>query len=394
MTRTTMNYSDYEQHKIYQQLDFDINIELSTGEHQPTIIHEAYGTLSALAWVEQFVKASINSKSLPDFTQHNKDNRGATKRRSLTDYYALLNTMTGAYDERYFYSPRVEVFFQACKSLGLITQAFRFERNPLEQDFVTGQSYLDTYNALIERIRELCSKSKFKNKLKEHERSVRRRGAKAMMWEHKLFNWKSRHLLMPLTLEYKPEFRCRVTPELIQEHLQRLLTNRRCNGLLNGIKHYVWRIEEGDKVGLHIHILVAYDGQSHQDMAISRSICTYWETVITEGMGYARSSSMYKNTSKLRTFGAAAGQIDSHDHAKRQTLRGALRYLVKADQFLKKKKGRRFKTFGMSQPPEPSGMGRPRMKAKLAIVHCLAQKRLPSSDGRLRDDQQPMADAA
>jgi hypothetical protein len=359
-----MDYSEDEQYDIYDQLAIYNNIELSTDDNHTAIIHEAYDTLSSLAYIERFAKACANSKLLPDFKQRSSMDGESLQRRSLTSYYPLLNRMIAAFDERYFYSPRVDVFFQACISLDLMTQHFAFERNPLQHDFLTGHCFLDTYHALIEKIRELCNKVKFKKKLKGHERSVRRREAKALMWEKKLFAWKSRHLIIPLTLEYKPEFRQEVTPELVQQHLQRLLGNRRSNNLLRGIENYVCRIEEGDTVGLHVHLLIAYAGKSHEDMSISKSICRYWETVITESMGYANSSSMYKYNNKLRTYGACAGQIDQHEHEKRQVLRDALRYLVKADQFLKRKSSKKFKTFGMSQPREPSGMGRPRIETK------------------------------
>lgn len=363
MSSITDYYTADGQWHVYQQLDYHNNVERSTGDDQLGIIHNTYGTLSALSTIEQFVRASVNSTYLPVFSDHSNDNSTETTKRRLANYYTSLNIMTGAYDERYFYSPRVDAFFQACRELGLTTGFSSFGKNPLENDFGTGQCYLDVYHALIIRIRELCSTPKFRRKLREHERSVRRREAKALMWEKKLFEWRSRHLIIPLTLEYRPQFREQVTPELIQEHLQHLLGNKRSNALLSGIKHYVWRIEEGDKTGLHVHLLIAYRGDSHQDMSISRSICDYWETVVTEGMGYARSSSMYKGSRTLRTYGACAGQIDHHEYEKRQLLRGSLRYLVKSDQFLKRKAGRKFRTFGMSQPPERSGIGRPRVKS-------------------------------
>lgn len=355
-----MDYSEDEQCNIYNRLAIDNNIELTMDDNHPAIIHEAYDTLLSLAYIERFVKACVNSKLLPDYKHSTTSDDESLTRRSLASYYPLLNRMIAAFDDRYFYSPRVDVFFQACISLDLMTQHFAFESNPLQHDFVTGHCFLDTYHALIENIRELCNKAKFKKKLKDHERSVRRREAKALMWEQKLFAWKSRHLIIPLTLEYKPEFRQEITPELVQKHLHRLLGNRRSNNLLSGITNYVWRVEEGDKVGLHVHILIAYSGDSRQDMSISKSICEYWATVITEGIGTANSSNMYKSSNKLRTYGACAGQIDQHEQEKRQVLRGALQYLVKADQFLKRKSSRNFKTFGMSLPLEPSGMGRPR----------------------------------
>lgn len=103
--------------------------------------------------------------------------------------------------------------------------------------------------------------------------------------ERHVYEKRSRYLILFLTLNYKPEYRDDVTIDDLRSHRGRLLRNIECNSLLKGIEAYIWKIEEGPKSGLHIHLLIFYSGSHRADAYIAQRIGEYWETVATRGVG-------------------------------------------------------------------------------------------------------------
>lgn len=92
-------------------------------------------------------------------------------------------------------------------------------------------------------------------------RKAFRNAEKVIKLEDAMFNWRSRHLILVLTLSYRPEYRHLVDLGTIRLHRDRLLNNRRSNELLSGINGYAWKIENGNHgAGLHIR---AFALESH-----------------------------------------------------------------------------------------------------------------------------------
>lgn len=350
---TTMDNTD-----AYWQLDFNHNIERSSDIDNLTIIHDGFTRITHRAMIEKFVRKVLNTKKLAF------DVNGDLvfpESNALPNYYRDVDVMLSAYDERYEGTPQVDVFFKACKDLGFLDSGAPFRFRDEKPEWYCGpKRNAEWFNALIERIRKLCGKGWYKKRVRQDERRRLQRLAAAMQWEQRLFDGRFRHLMMFITLQYKPQYRDEVTPEQVQEDLGRLLNNRRSNGLLRGIKEFIWHIEESDKTGLHVHILIAYDGESKRDMSISQSICRYWVNVITQGRGHAHTANLYRNSQKRKQQVDCLGLVCHDDDEKRDALRQRLlTYMAKANQLLKRKTCR-FRTFGMSQPPEHSGKGRKR----------------------------------
>lgn len=355
-----MEYEDNDDD--YRQIAYDNCIEASNEDTNLTTIHEGIDEIIHRAKIERFVKKVMSTKRLAFDVKQN----GELWLMPLSRYYSDMHMMLSAYDKRYEGTPEVNVFFKACYELGFLgqptAQTFIYES---PRAYCGTKRYAEWFNDLIERIRKLCSKGWYKKKIRQHERRRKKRLAAALQWEHRLFAGKSRHLMMFLTLGYKREYRDEVTLEQFQADLDHLLNNRRSNGLLNGIKEYVWHREEGNYTGLHVHILIAYDGGRKGDMSISKDICEYWEMVITRGKGHAHSANLYRRNRVKKGQVDCLGQVDqSHDITREAIRSEILPYLSKSDQLLKKKTSR-FRTFGMSQPPEPSGKGRPRKKREI-----------------------------
>lgn len=176
--------------------------------------------------------------------------------------------------------------------------------------------------------------------------------ASALELEAAMFNHRSRYLILYLTLSYRPEYKNYLSLEDIQRDRDHLLNNRRSNTLLQGIKGYVWKIEEGGAGGgLHMHLLIFYSGECHADVYYAREIGEYWTNVITQGRGCYWNSNDNKEGYARYGFGVGIGQINRHDDAKRQALRQILAYLAKEEQQVRSKTTPHDRLFGRSQYP-------------------------------------------
>lgn len=349
---------------IYREIDRFNNIEITSRRGRKTaIIHaQSYGKFTALGWVERFVKKVINSKNLPSkkALENHIVHQHIAQRASIVSYYPMLNAMRLAYDERYRYNLYVHAFFASCEKLGILEPGFQWKRDfyygPLPGEF----DYIGLFHALILDIKAYCTSKEFLDKLEEKKKQIEEQKANLLQWENRLFQWRSRHLLLHLTLKYKSEFRDELTLEIMQDHWQQLMNNKRMNAMLRGINHFIWHIEEGDDIGVHMHVIIAYDRNSNRDMQVVGQICDYFNDQITHGKGDAHADNFFKKSIERKGQQDGTGQIDADDREKREGLRTALLYLAKADQLLKRKKHSRVRTFGMSQIPEHSGLGRPR----------------------------------
>lgn len=344
--------SDNNYWDIYTLIDDDINVERGRVGSYPVIIHPMWGRLSTLAKVEWLVREAANTVQLP-FDMTAASPARSVRLKGLATGFTFMEQMLEAYDDRYEYAPRVEIFYLACQQLGLLPVVWEFRSNVFEMDPETGIFYGEVFNKLIEAIRELCREAVFTAKLKRHQREVLQREQGVEAWERALFKWKSRHIIIPLTLGYQPQYRHQITPERIQKDLERLLNNRRSNHRLKGMQHYVRRIEEGDEVGLHIHLLVAYNGKKNSGMGAAKFICDYWERNVTYGEGQASSGNFRQGSHLQGTYDRCAGKLDRGNEDGRARLLRALKYLAKADQLLKRK-SHKFRTFDMSHPPKHS----------------------------------------
>jgi hypothetical protein len=165
-----------------------------------------------------------------------------------------------------------------------------------------------------------------------------------------MFEKRSRYLILVLTLSYKPEVQHMITLDIIRQHRDHLLNNRRCNELLRGINGYVWKIEEGQSSGgLHLHVVIFYSGAHRADIHIAKRIGEHWQTTVTNGMGSYWNSNAHKEWHAQYGHGVGTGQIDRDDTFKRGALCQNLLYLAKDDQHVTEKKDPHLRLFGTSQ---------------------------------------------
>lgn len=184
------------------------------------------------------------------------------------------------------------------------------------------------------------------------DRRVMRNAEKVIQFEQAMFDWRSRHLILVLTLGYRSDFQQFVTLDTIRQHRDRLLNNRRSNQLLAEINGYVWKIEEGcGGGGLHLHLVLFYSGDHRCDIHFAERIGEYWVNVITEGGGSYWNSNANWRRHAMYGHGIGTGQIDRHDHEKREALRKNLLYVAKGEQRVSKGDNPRLRMFGTSMHP-------------------------------------------
>ncbi len=99
-----------------------------------------------------------------------------------------------------------------------------------------------------------------------------------------------------------------MTFDEIQKHRKKFFNNCRTNKLLRGIVDYIWKLEEGDESGLHLHVLIFYTADSCRDVYIAQQLGEYWKDVVTDGIRCSRSTIKPSLTVRPRRLIGYAGK--------------------------------------------------------------------------------------
>jgi hypothetical protein len=360
---------DQEALGVAARLDERMNLEQTDmNGKRTTVVHKGYASRH-LFEMERFVKDIVEKGWKCGFIDESTHCSRASKIRELylgKRYYYQLNSWLERYSDIYQYSPRVEAFYDTCKAMGLIGQESVFEFHlPEEIEAGSGMRYMDWFNALIGQVDARCQTRDFKERERLRATNAERRKENVLALEQEMFSeekGRSRWLVLSLTLRYKPRYRRWITPEIIQQHRDRLFAARRYNDLMEGVKNYVWAIEQGEDTGLHLHVILFYSAESNHDEYIAMQIGEYWENVVTKGKGdyWNSNDGKLKEGYRRKGHGIGVGQINWDDYDKREALRINLVYLAKTEQYLMIKTTNGIHTFGMGQMPEKVKAGRPR----------------------------------
>jgi hypothetical protein len=360
---------DREAPEVIARLDERTNLEQTDMDgKRMTIIHKGYASRH-LFEIEKFVNNIVDEGwrggRIEEFTNYAE----MVKTRGLNlgkKYYRHVNNWLERYSDIYRYSTRVEAFYDVCKSMGLIGQKRSFEFLLFgELEIKTDNSYMNLFNELIAQVYARCQAREFKECERLRKANAERNRRNVLALEDAMFSeetGRSRWLILSLTLRYKPSYRRRITPEIIQQHRDRFFAARRFNELMSGIKNYVWTIEQGEDTGLHLHVILFYSAGSNHDEYIAMQIGEYWENIVTEGKGdyWNSNDGKLKKGYEEKGHGVGVGQMNWKDFAKREALRINLVYLAKTEQYLMIKVADSFRTFGMGQVPKKAKSGRPR----------------------------------
>ena len=181
---------------------------------------------------------------------------------------------------------------------------------------------------------EVTRNNEIKNRKAEQAR-VRRNREKGLEFEERMFFRKSRHLVLFLTLNYKPKYREDVTLSTIQGHRDKFLDYMMADAhpLLGEINGLIWKLEEGKMSGgLHLHFLIFYSGKRRGDVMIAMRLGEYWADIITRGWGAYRNSNADKDRLEYR-WGVGIGQVNRNLDPRRESLQLFIEnYMAKSNQ--------------------------------------------------------------
>ncbi|EOH6075505.1 inovirus-type Gp2 protein [Burkholderia cenocepacia] len=356
--------------KIYEYIDVVRNTERAeiAGEERILLLPSFDLMRALLADMEALVRDVEFSKDAVGFEiLHNKWNKPVAVPEPLGKrfFYSMKAFFQNfAYAERHVYSPHVSALCEAFEALGLHPLVFTF-RDPGSVERRTGKTHGETFNDVTKKVAEIVGSKRFRDRLRVRRRNAERNEAKGLAIEQQVFENKSRQLVLMLHFGFKEQHRSKITLDEIQKHRKKFFNNCRTNKLLRGIVDYIWKLEEGDESGLHLHVLLFYTADSCRDVYIAKQLGEYWVKV-TGGKGHYWNSNANKAFHEKHGHGVGTGEINWDDDAKREALRENIRYMTKADQFLKMKYGEHGRVFGTSQVKQKEKSGRPRnVKPKL-----------------------------
>lgn len=365
-----MSFEEDDVKKIYEYSDLVRNTERAgiEGEEKIVLLPSLDLLRTSLASMEAMVRDIEFSKGEAGFEiGRNKLGRPVVVPKPLgkRHFYALKAFFQNyAYAERYVYSVHVSALCEVFEALGLHPVTFAF-REPGSIEPSTGKTHGETFNEVVRKVAEIVDSKQFRERLRVRRRNAERNEAKGLAIEQQVFENKARQLVLVLHFGYKEQHRMRMTLDEIQAHRKKFFNNCRTNKLLRGIVDYIWKMEEGDESGLHLHVLIFYTADSCRDVYIAKQLGEYWVKV-TGGKGQYWNSNANKLFHEKHGHGVGTGEINWDDDAKREALRTNIRYMTKADQFLKMKYGEHCRVFGTSQVKEREKSGRPRtVKSKL-----------------------------
>ncbi|APC69685.1 rolling circle replication-associated protein [Ralstonia pseudosolanacearum] len=373
---------DFEQvHEFSEQVRNTEIIELD-GE-ETSVLYDSYRLLKpSLIRIEQMAREVEFAKEGKFFeikqNQHGKQLAVPTAlgRR----YYSRLATFhqLATHSRRYVFSAYVEAVVEALQSAGLHFGAFTFGE-PTYRDPYQGRMHAEVANEVGAKLVEILDSKAFKSSLRARRRNVQRNEARGLSIERQVFANKSRALVLMLHFGYLDQYRDTITPEEIQKHRRKFFNNCRSNKLLRGIVDYIWKLEDGDRSGLHLHVLIFYTTKAFRDVLIAKLIGDYWVKV-TDGKGRYWNSNANKDDHATRGFGVGTGEINWDDHDKREALRKVVQYMTKADQYVRARCGEHSHLFGTSQVKEKAKSGRPRNVQSVAEASACFDQTDPPKD--------------
>ncbi|WP_186079135.1 inovirus-type Gp2 protein [Burkholderia gladioli] len=367
-----MSFEEDDFEKIYEYGEWVRNTERAeiAGEEKIVLLPSFDLVRMSLASMEALVRDIEFSKDSAGFElTRNKWNKPVVVPKPLGKrfFYPMKAFFQNfACAERHIYSPHVSAVCEAFEALGLHPFTFTF-RDPGSVERSTGKTHGETFNDVVKKVAEIVGSKQFRERLRVRRRNAERNEAKGLAIEQKVFENKSRQLVLMLHFGYQEKYRAHVTFEEIQKHRKKFFNNCRTNRLLRGIVDYIWKLEEGEESGLHLHVLIFYTADSCRDVYIAQQLGEYWVKV-TDGNGQYWNSNANKALHEKYGHGIGTGEINWDEDEKREALRENIRYMTKADQFLKMKHGEHSRVFGTSQVEEKKKPGRPRVvKAKGSI---------------------------
>ncbi|WP_025122849.1 MULTISPECIES: inovirus-type Gp2 protein [unclassified Serratia (in: enterobacteria)] len=195
--------------------------------------------------------------------------------------------------------------------------------------------------------------------LAKFERASVKNTRSAQRYVVRLFERYSRLLVVRVDLSYGEHAKRTVTAQQACDDRERLFRNAKANRLFQHLVGYVWKLELGKERRYHYHMFFFFDGAKvRQDVTLARHIGEYWKQHITGGRGCYFNC----NAHKERYTELGIGMVSWNDSRMQQGLLRGVRYLTKADEWIRLALPENGRSFGKGELPSLSDTprGRPR----------------------------------
>lgn len=282
---------------------------------------------------------------------------------------------------KYEYDEHITVFTRCSESMGLLTEdlsqwgvpsIWKASLAPFDQLGYPNAGVL--YNALVVNIRNAWTPD-VQKKARERQRNAQKRADEYCAYADALFDDCVRQVVLRIDLLYKKElFDCVDIHDAVRD-LDHMLANQRNNRIFKFLKGYIAKFEYGVEKGIHIHLILFFDGSKRNNAShihLAKQIGEYWVHTITKGRGaYWNCNAKDAYFEKLGIRGI--GVINAQETSLRDNLKqNVIGYLCKTEQFMKPKFGPNVKLMRRGLPPKIPDVkrGRPRKVIVSQLDQC------------------------
>lgn len=295
--------------------------------------------------IEEFVQAIEHSWEPAFYVTLSSSRHEQVIHSSLSKWFNGIDQFLSIYADYYVFSEHLEVFWRACKEVGL-----GYSTTGLACLDVGGNPYLSfaqSMNALVDKVRQLAHEPGFKRK--EHDRRYQANQKRATL-EHyvrAVLSQYSRTVVVRVDLHYRNEFAHLVRIDDLASDLKRLIKAKERNEIFKHEIGYAWSIEQGEDRGFHIHSAFFFNSTHvRSDWHKAQTIGELW-VQITSGRGYTHNC----NANKKKYVRVGVGTIKRDDEQACDNVVSTLLYLTKDNQYLRIKPPR-MRCFGTGTHPK------------------------------------------
>lgn len=239
---------------------------------------------------------------------------------SIVDNYRFCQIQK---DKRIRFSPVVRLFFDCVR---------RFELEGLDNHYKKSAVFL---MALEKDIRNESKRLGIHKRINDDDRAAKKNYMSAVKYANKLFDMRSRILVVRLDLSYTEEYVSNLGPDSyndVKSHREQLIKSLpNLVSVEDCMLGYIWKLEYGLVKSYHYHCIVFLDGSKvRQSITIGKIIGEKWKD-ITKKQGIYFNCNAKMDQYKYNGIGA----IDRGDTEKRQCLNNVIYYITKPDCHIK-----------------------------------------------------------
>lgn len=256
----------------------------------------------------------------------------------MPEYLVVVSMLPREYE----YSDHLNVFIKCCDALDLRQKQENcnlLETQENDTPFawrVPGK----LFSNLIKMLHHEFKSERFNYRLLLRKKEARHRYREYCAYVDSLFNHRDRLVVIRIDLTYRKEIAPGVSLDQALADLDRMLANRRTNGIFDHLEVYIVKAEYGIGRRLHFHGIFFFNGSERQGRShsfIAKEIGEYWSRVITKGRGrYWNCNQRASDFDELGRRGI--GLIHWNDADLRNNLqRFVLTYVCKTDQCFRSK---------------------------------------------------------